>query len=148
MIALAALLSDRQEVPLRHSPDETHAVPAAQVEQVAVTVTTLRRTTPGWHFDWNRRSVVEGDFETTVHSALAERLGPPALHQVLGRILTRRPGPAQAIEYDGAFSPRMHLMVLVHPQGCDGTEPGAHVDHVTLQGLSTHPRRRRERCRG
>jgi hypothetical protein len=98
-------------------------------------VTTMRNRVPGWAFDWIRRSAAEGDFAATVHAALAERLGPEGLHQVLGRILARPPAAEQAIEYEGSFSPLMHLVVLVHPRGCDGTEPGARVEHIALQGL-------------
>ncbi len=82
---------------------------------VRVTVTTVRYDEPGGEPTWLRESTAEGQFDEAVLEALSARLAGWALHQVLGRVLARRPGHEQPIEYEGMFSPLRHLLILVLP---------------------------------
>jgi hypothetical protein len=89
--------------------------------QVRVTVTTVRYDEPGGEPAWLRESTAEGQFDEAVLHALRARLTGWALHQVLGRVLARRPGHEQPIEYEGMFSPLHHLLILVLPLHDDAT---------------------------
>lgn len=113
--------------------DETTAVipPGA----VAVTVTTVRYDEPQGEIAWLRESSAEGQFHEAIRSALSQRLQGWALDQVLGRVFARRPPAAEAVEYEGMFSPVRHLMILVQPLADDGSTGTGEPRQVDLLGL-------------
>lgn len=102
---------------------------------VRITVTTFRYEEPGGEITWQRESTAEGEFVTALQHALAQRLDGWALHQVLGRVLARRPAREQAIEYEGMFSELRHLLILVQPIFGEDSEPAADPKHVAIPGL-------------
>lgn len=101
--------------------------------QVTVTVTTVRYEEPGGEPAWQRESTAQGEFATALQQALAQRLDGWALHQVLGRVLARRPAREQAIEYEGMFSELRHLLILVQP--ILDEDSAAEPKHVEIPGL-------------
>ena len=117
-----------------HQAQEPDAVISPH-ELVTVTVTTVRYEEPGGEPTWQRQSTAQGEFATALQQALAQRLDGWALHQVLGRVLARRPAREQAIEYEGMFSELRHLLILVQPMHDDDSEPAADPKHVAIPGL-------------
>ncbi len=117
-----------------HQAEEPDAV-ISHHGLVTVTVTTVRYEEPGGEVAWQRESTAEGEFATALQQALAQRLAGWALHQVLGRILARRPARGQAIEYEGMFSALRHLLILVQPILGEDSEPAAYPKHVAIPGL-------------
>jgi hypothetical protein len=102
---------------------------------VRVTVTTVRYQEPGGEITWQRESTAQGEFATALQQALAQRLDGWALHQVLGRVLARRPAQGQAIEYEGMFSELRHLLILVQPILDEDSQPAADPKLVEIPGL-------------
>ena len=89
---------------------------------VVVTVTTRRYDQPGGMVISERQGIATGDFDTAILDALAQRLYPWALDQVLGRVLARRPAAGDPIDYLGSFSPVRELLIAVRPAAdTDGT---------------------------
>jgi hypothetical protein len=80
-----------------------------------VTVTTVRFDEPQGEPAWERQSTAEGEFATAVLQALTERLERWALHQVLGKVLARRPDDGEPIEYEGLWGDLRTLLILVLP---------------------------------
>jgi hypothetical protein len=102
---------------------------------VTVTVTTVRYEEPGGEVAWQRESTAEGEFDVALHRALSQRLEGWALHQVLGRVLARRPACEQAIEYEGMFSPLRHLLIFVQPVLSEDSTIVVEPQHGELPGL-------------
>jgi hypothetical protein len=88
---------------------------------VVVTVTTRRYDQPGGTVISERQGIATGYFDTAILDALAQRLHPWALDQVLGRVLARRPAAGDPIDYLGSFSPVRELLIAVRPAADDGT---------------------------
>ncbi len=96
--------------------------PSADSADVVVTVTTRRYGQPGGMVISERQGIATGDFDTAILDALAQRLHPWALDQVLGRVLARRPAAGDPIDYLGSFSPVRELLIAVRPAAdTDGT---------------------------
>jgi len=102
-------------------PTDTIASPDDDRE-VVVTVTTIRYTRDG-EMDSVREAVTRGTFDDAMSRALAERLFPWALDQVLGKILARRPAAGQPIEYEGWFEDLRQFLVSACPANQLGSLP-------------------------
>jgi hypothetical protein len=84
---------------------------------VVVKVTTRRYDQPGGAVVWEREASATGPFDTAVLDALAVRLHPWALAQIVGKVLARRPAAGEAIDYLGRFSDVRELIIAVRPAG-------------------------------
>ncbi len=83
---------------------------------VMVTVTTVRYEEPGGEPTRTRESTATGEFTAAILKALTERLDRWALHQVVGKVLARRPADGKPVEYEGLWEGDLrHLMILVLP---------------------------------
>jgi hypothetical protein len=94
-------------------PDQPSAV--ISPDPVRVTVTTVRYDEPAGEPTWQRESTGEGEFATAIVQALTERLDGWALHQVVGKVLARRPDQGKPIEYDGMWGELHQVLILVLP---------------------------------
>ncbi len=83
---------------------------------VVVTVTTVRYS-PAREIEVAREATATGVFDSAVTRALAQRLVPWALEQVLAKVLARRPAVGQAIAYEGWFTPYRQVLVSALPAG-------------------------------
>jgi hypothetical protein len=97
-------------------------IPAQEAREVVVTVTTVRYSADG-EMGAVREATATGEFDAAIRDALAQRLAPWALDQVLGRVLARRPAVGQPVEYEGWFSDRRQLVVSARPTNEPGSLP-------------------------
>ena len=95
---------------------------AHDAREVVVTVTTVRYSSDG-AMGAVRETTATGEFDDAIRAALAQRLTPWALDQVLGRVLARRPAVGQPVEYEGWFSDRRQLVVSARPANEPGSLP-------------------------
>lgn len=84
---------------------------SAPSDEVVVIVTTNRMDAA----DGVREAEVRGPFETALSAALAQRLQPWALDQVLAGILSRRPARGEPAEWFDSFSSTRTIRVRVCP---------------------------------
>lgn len=99
-------------------PDRPSAVISPGL--VMVTVSTVRFDEPQGEPAWERQSTAEGEFATALLQALSDRLERWALHQVVGKVLARRPDDGEPIEYEGLWGDLRTLLILVLPVIDDG----------------------------
>ena len=79
------------------------------------------RYTPAHEIEVAREASATGAFDSAVTRALAQRLVPWALEQVLAKVLARRPAVGQPIAYEGWFTPYRQVLVSATP----ASEPAA-----------------------
>jgi hypothetical protein len=122
----------------RPAADPSAVIPTGKV---IVSVTTIRYEQPDGEPAWMRQSTAEGDFDTAIQQALSARLKDWALHQVVGRVLARRPdrGQRMCMEYDGFFSDVRRLLIVVQPIYSDGSTSTEDSQRIQIPGLFLDP---------